>query len=721
VQALEGVFTKPMRDHGRARRIALLAAAIIVFAAAGPAQEHGSGAVQERVSATIIEVPVNVLGKDGKGLAGLTVADFELYDNGKRQEISGFQVVDLSRTVPTTAPANPFPEAPPPVARRHWLLAFDLTYTSLTSLLRARGGAYSFVQNDLGPYDLVGVATLTIDHGWKLLENFTTDRVQLAHAIDTLGIVKHGIQLRDPLGFAFTPPGEEVAVSDDDFQDLLRKANDQYERGRIAQHVQNLGDMAQILDSVRGRKHVLLFSEGFDSRLLMGNAGKFQTPMGQRDSTQDTAPENVVHGQIWKVDNDTRYGSSATRQFLESAMSVFRRSDVILDTIDISGLRAGGDVTRRSASGADVLFTMANETNGDFIRNANEFSTELKALVARTDLVYLLAFQPKNLSKPGTFHELRVKVRVPTSRVVSRSGYVEPRPYRDLTPMERVLASGDLLTSGGGQAQLPVHVLAAPFACDRGLSQVPVVIEIEGKPLLDGETADARELQIYVYASDANGTLTDYVTQNVSLDVRQLREKLDSGGVKFYGTLFLPPGRYTLRTLVRSVASNRVSVTTSTISVPGVPGIAAVLQPIFFDPTPATSWIMVKADRARAVSSAPPEYPFAVGGTSYLPAAGPVIARGAASQVAVVTFNFGDREQPEPLELSANVMGPDGAPRDVDVHVLRRSDREHDGARSLVLYFNALRLEPGRYVLRVEVKSSASQQSERSEAAFEVR
>src|SRR5260221_7555016 len=107
-------------------QIAIGVALVLASAIPAAAQKTGSGVVQEKASVTVVEVPVNVIGKDGKPLAGLTAADFELYDNGKKQEITGFEVADLRApaTVPTAA--NPFPEGPPAAARRHWLLVFDL-------------------------------------------------------------------------------------------------------------------------------------------------------------------------------------------------------------------------------------------------------------------------------------------------------------------------------------------------------------------------------------------------------------------------------------------------------------------------------------------------------------------------------------------------------------------------------------------------------------------
>jgi VWFA-related protein len=186
---------------------ASIAALLSLSLASTAAASEQKTVVQERASATLIEVPVTVLGKDGKPLAGLTAADFELFDGGKKQRIAGFEAVDLHQAVADPPSGeNPVPAGPPAVARRHWLLVFDLSYASSTALIRAREGARAFVDKGMAPSDVAGVATLSVENGWRLLENFTADKAQLSHAIDTLGIVKSGVRTSDPLSFAFVPP-----------------------------------------------------------------------------------------------------------------------------------------------------------------------------------------------------------------------------------------------------------------------------------------------------------------------------------------------------------------------------------------------------------------------------------------------------------------------------------------------------------------------------------
>jgi VWFA-related protein len=709
---------------------------LIAFTAAAPDQKDKT-VVQERASATVIEVPVTVIGKDGKALGGLTAADFELYDNGKKQTISGFDVIDLQKAAVAPTPENPFPEPPPSIARRHWLLVFDLSYAGPTALIRARDGARAFINTGMAPSDVAGVATLSVENGWKLLENFTADKTQLSQAIDTLGVVKVGVRTSDPLSFAFVPPTQggienqsggkadtKAALLEglQDMQRMNQQASDNQERGRVKQQVDSLGRMAQLLDSVRGRKYVLFFSEGFESRLITGNAGNFATPLGQTNATQDTSAEAAVNGQIWKVDNDTRMGSTATRSFIEGSMALFRRADVVLNAVDISGLRAENEVTSRTGKGTDALYTMANEANGDLIRNANQLSGELQKMVDRTALVYILAFQP-SLSKPGEFHELKVKVNAPTSKIVCRSGYYEPKPYKALSAYEKVLASGDLLTGGAGPSQLGLHMVTAPFAAGAKVAQVPVVLEIAGKPLLDSGGAANSQLEIYAYASDSNGTLTDYLTQALTLPLDKLKARLETTGIKFYGTLFLPPGNYAVRVLARETLTGRAGLVASNIAVPAVPGgEPLVLPPFFHDTAGPNSWIMVKANqRPNSLVTGEVEYPFAIQGDSFIPAAKPVLLAGSQAQVAVMTFNLGAADKPEPLQLMTEVLGSDGKPRKVDVQVLRRSDKERDGARAFLVSFKPDGLEPGPYLLKVRASDRVSRRTAEASSPFEVR
>ena len=516
---------------------------------------------------------------------------------------------------------------------------------------------------------------------------------------------------------------------------MRQKGDDDQARGRVARMVFDLGAIGRALDATRGRKHVLFFSEGFETRFLSGHMadGDRSNALSQplATSTVDTATpqganDAAASGEIWRIDSDARFGSTTTRERMLEALAQFNRSDAVLDAVDIGGLRSDSDAAvaaggGKAGGGTDALFAMASATDGDLVRNANDLSGELQKIEARTSLVYLLLYQPRRLSKPGAFHALKVKARVPGARVVARSGYYEPRPYRSLSNLERVLAAGDLMTGGSRQNEIPASLLAVPFASPGGAPQVSVVLEIPGRELLEGDPSYARtSAQVYVYANDASGALADYVASEMTLELAKVRDALEAGGLKLFGTLTLAPGDYAVRALVRNGTTGRAAMVVSSVSVPEIPGAAPVLLPPLFEETPGR-WLVVRGNPRPDAPGGTPEFPFAIGGDSFLPSVRTVLDGGAPVPVALVAYNFGPaRAAPAPLDVRAEVVAPDGASRPADVAVSDRSDIEQGGGRKLVLRFNPRGLSPGAYRLRVAVTDPASRRTAESSRAFEI-
>src|SRR5882762_9558198 len=111
-----------------------VSAAVLFLAASAFAQMH------ETVNVRIVEVPVSVVVSSGNPSRGLTTANFEVYDAGKKQAITSFDKVDFGskEVVSAISPMNPS-------ARRSFLLLFDLGYSSPRSLVRAQEAARRFV------------------------------------------------------------------------------------------------------------------------------------------------------------------------------------------------------------------------------------------------------------------------------------------------------------------------------------------------------------------------------------------------------------------------------------------------------------------------------------------------------------------------------------------------------------------------------------------------
>ena len=147
------------------------AASILLAAADADGQRNRRRQAQAQFSdtttVTVVEVPVQVV-SSGAPVRGLTRDDFELLDGRRKVEITGFEFVDLS-----LVEGKPTQPQVPVAARRHFLLFFDLFYTTPDSVGRAQQAAADLVLTSLHPTDLVAVAVF--DTRPRLVLGFTSD------------------------------------------------------------------------------------------------------------------------------------------------------------------------------------------------------------------------------------------------------------------------------------------------------------------------------------------------------------------------------------------------------------------------------------------------------------------------------------------------------------------------------------------------------------------
>ena len=704
---------------------ALLAAPLPAPAqAARPAPEDRFEDTSEVVA---VEVPVNVVGRDGKPVRGLTAADFEVFDEGDKQVITNFEMIDLDVLTPGAKPAA---GAAPPrdltqeplgsTARRHFLLLFDLSFSSPTAVLRARLAAREFLLQSLHPSDLAAVATFSLEQGPRLVVTFTPDRSQLARAIDTLGArpLTEGIERIDPLRFLITTPsfdatGGSSGGGDNDDAGLqnLRAAADvallehlraigieteksekAYDRSRIRALTRSMGDMAKSLDAVKGRKHLIYFSEGFDSRLLLGRA-----PSGEEAEQEQI---DIHQNRLWRVDNDNRYGNSELQKAVNDMLEQFRRADCVIQAVDIGGLRATNDADNiQRGLGQDALFVMANGTGGELFKDANNLGEQLDRVLERTDVTYLLTFQRSDLKHDGAFRRLRVKANLPAgARLFHRAGYYAPRPFKDLHPLEKTLLASDGIASAAPRRDLDLNLLAAPFRAASRLAYVPVIVEVGGRSLLAGHSGDKLNVEIYAYVSDDKGEMKDFFSQVVALDLGKARQAVLATGLKYYGHLDLPPGQYRVRVLVRNAETGRTGVESATLAVPPYDGTQPVLLPPMFLEAPG-SWVLVR-ERVGEGQQASVVYPFTVKGEPYVPAARPALSGEQTARLCLVAYNLGQGE----LDVDGEVLGADGNPLPGGrLAVLERTTTGIEGLDKLVATFQPTGLKAGDYVLRVAV------------------
>ena len=618
-----------------------LAVAVSFVAAIAAAQ------VKESITVSYVELPVTVVDRGGNPIKGLTPANFEIIDDGQKRAVAGIDVIDFasSESIAGTSPLNP-------AARRNFLLVFDLTFSNPLSIARAQKAARDFVTKTATRRDRIGVGTVDVNRGYRMLTSFTTDRTLVDDAIANPSTFRGS----DPLELAnVSPLAPETAISTmgessrdaearQNMKEIMRgsdRMNDQYSRTRIEKQMNLLAGLAKTLHAVSGQKHLVLLSEGFDPRVIQGRSASQLTAVGgASDAAQDaTAAE---HGEIWKVESDDRFGSSSSISLLDKMADIAKRSDVIIDAVDIRGLRSDSDASTGFArTSNEGLHLLANSTGGTVFQNSNDLGSDFQRVVKSQEVVYVLAFNAPT-KQPGKFHNVKVKlVNVPGGRVSGRSGYYEAGGE---TAVERSLSNAEIITNDIAQDAVHVAALVAPFPTTSANAQVPVILEINGNDLAAAAKNNAEAMEVFVYAFDEEGLVRDSLYQRVGLDLAKIGAQLRASGVKYYATLSLPPGKYAVKSLVRVPETEKKGFNRTDVVVPEQ-GDVAVSAPFFFDE--AGRWVMIKGG-SHDKTNAP--YPFEVNGTPFVPSAAVHVKNGQPRRFAVFVRNA----TPDEMTLATN-------------------------------------------------------------------
>ncbi|HEX2123658.1 MAG TPA: VWA domain-containing protein [Thermoanaerobaculia bacterium] len=702
-----------------------LVAMAVVFIAAAVSAQRPAPQIGESVQVTIVEVPVTVVGSDGKAVRNLTREQFELFDEGKRVPLEHFEVLDMKMIAMGQRKG-----ALPPAAVRNFLLLFDFANSSPGAIARAAEAASEFVDEQLAGPDLAAVAVFSAETGARMVTGFTNDRGLLKSAVGTLGTMQY-FKVSDPLMISFNAtsivrqdpgptgqgsqpsgPGAEVGAAisggradvEEDMNAVTRMVNKAAQtaqntelRNRLRIQLSQMGTVARTLDRLQGRKQIILLSEGFDARLVQGTEDRSLSSAKNRE-----ANDAAISGEIWNVDSDQVYGSASASRDVNEMTALFRRSDVVLHAIDIKGIRGSVDASaaheRTTGRSNEALFLLTRPTGGTVFENANDLEKMFERMLEQQEVVYLLAFPAKSSGQPGKFHSLKVKVDAPGARVAHRAGYHEPSDR--LTQIEKTLSLNEILMTGAPVNDIGMSIattaLPGPLV---EKARVPVVVELPGPQFLEGVRALQATANLFIYAFDKDNRVQDHLTQRITLHLVEAAPVVKAGGIRYYGTLHLAPGEYAVKAIVRVEESGRVGSVRSDIRVPNFEN-AAVTQPLFL--AEPEKWVMlVGATRGDDYA-----YPFNAGETQYVPRARPVLAPGTAHRLAI----FLHRMPAEDLGVTPVLVG-NGTVSPVDVKLVGRTAADANGSSKLLFDYTPAGLRRGAYELRFTVKSKEGTES----------
>jgi len=576
---------------------------ILVFIAAStllaqqptPTPKQGEDVV--KISTNLIQIDVTVTDKSGKVVRDLKPEDFEIYENGKKQDISNFNFISNVKQPAAEKPADkkapqvvlpPTPVRPEQVRRTIALVVDDLSM-SFESIYYARRALIKFVDEQMQEGDLVAI--VRTGGGMGALQQFTTDKRQLHAAIDRvrwnpIGTGKVGAF--DPME-AKVDPGPTPDTGGRTIEEA-RKDLDNFRANVFA--TGTLGAINYVvrgMEELPGRKSIMLISDGF---------------------------------KIFETDQNGFRDYGRVLDALRSLVDTANRASVVIYTMDarglaITGLTAADDTSGRTADEVEGELTdrrnelwdtqegliyLARQTGGLAIKNTNDLSGGIRKILDDQSY-YLIGFAPDDETfdpKLRRFNKLSVKVKLPGLTARYRSGF-----YGVTNDSMKTVAS----TSGPtGRAKL-FRALTSPFAVGQiqlrmnaifnaaldGTQYVRSLLHIDLHEITFEDQPDKNKqavIEVLVIAFGDNGQIVDQSgrTYTLSFTPEQYERYMKQGLVHSITFPVKKPGAFQLRVAIRDVGTDKVGSANQFVDVPNLKKDRLVMSGIVMENVPIAEW-----------------------------------------------------------------------------------------------------------------------------------
>lgn len=544
------------------------------------------------ITTNLVQIDAVVTDRRGLHVADLGPEEFEVYEDGRLQQINNFSYIS-SQPEPDAKPAEteksdnkilvprPPEQLRPDQVRRSIALIVDDLGLSFESTHFVRNALRKFVDEQMRSGDMVAI--IRTGAGVGALQQFTTDKQLLHAAINRLkwnafgrrGIAAFGAigddayytEPRDRKRGTFTSTGSDEPRNVDDFKDEV------FTVGTLGA----LNYVVRGLKELPGRKSAVLLTDALDL---------FSSTSGQNYRTLDS---------------------------LRRLIDLANRSSVVFYTIDARGLQSGNDSAANALVGksegdgngeiastglsAARLMTdlrsrsleifeaqngmsyLARQTGGVLVSNTNDIAQGIRRVLDQKGY-YLIGYRPEgstfNSAGRRNFHRLEVRVKRAGLSVRTRSGFygvnIEVvQPVRR-TPQQQLLTA---LTSPFATGALDLR-LTSVFLNDTTYgSFVRSLIHVGGNSLTFTEEPDG------AYKASVDVAAVTFDDEGVAVDQRFRAETVRVRGDEYRaaqrdGITFginLPvkkPGAFQLRIAVRDVPTERVGSANQFIEVPNL-------------------------------------------------------------------------------------------------------------------------------------------------------
>jgi len=587
-----------------------------------------------RIETELVQIDVVVTDKQGKLVRDLKRVDFELFDDGKKQEITHFAVGTAAQPAKWLAiekkkPAEKSSADSTPVeiqAGRYIVIAIDDFHLAPENLLNSKRTLRRFINDQMVAGDQVAIATTSGNIG--MFQQFTNERDVLERAINRLNVQNRTVTSSSDIPRITDYQAELIDIGDQDalelaVQEILRlepmpspppgagrggggrggltatspdggmspreRAITQAQsraRSIVAQNahytratLSNLESVIRNLRNLTGRKILIMLSDGFH---LGGNSSS-QTYDIRRITDAATRAGVVIY--------------SIDARGLVAVVPGGSASDPSgADDINLPGVRG-----RIEASGVqaklDGLNALALDTGGTLFKNSNDLNLGLQRVLDANETYYVLAYEPATSYRDGRFHKIEARIAGrPDLNVRTRKGYfatadnkgglaenpsAKSDKRKEKSP-EKIAQQAKLIKEQEMREGLGSLVPLREIPVDMAVDFLDVSNEVSGALVnlhVDASQLNLRQvngthqtaLDLLAALFDEKGKAAATFVERISVNIRPERlENAIKYGFSYRRLMALKPGFYQARIAIREDGSARMGSATKWVEVPDI-------------------------------------------------------------------------------------------------------------------------------------------------------
>ena len=567
-------------------------------AASGSVQGQSSSGFTLKVPVEVVVVNAIVTDRDGNPITDLTVDDFEVLENRKKQTIQSFSQ-EFYRSTPSSLTwgsavdaEEPAPEAAPEKPRLLSLVIDDLTYPPMGTLRRTVAAIRGFVERGLKEGNYISI--MTASRGYFV--PFTQDSEVLLAEIDRIhrkldftssmnrpGCITMTDAQAEEIHIVSPTPGNrafDVAMAEaEDCGIGGASANPLNERQRVGVGTTGVDATQQAIEThVRtlAAQHLSL-KKGRTRRLLDVLRGHIRS-LGPVE-----AKKSMVLLSAGFLHRALRYD-------LERLVDVALKSGIIFNTIRSTGLETSSmyDVSENLTNNSNLrleksllvtedrrqkgmsLEYLAMATGGIYFKDNNDLGAGLREVVDQQFSYYVLSYATPPKKPDGRFYRLRVRVSRPGVRVTHRRGFYAPKER--LSPEEQQKKEMlEAMRAPTDLREIPLQMSYHGSRLEGDTYRLEIVTRLGFKdlPFLVEEGKRINRINLAVVAFDAKDEYVggDEKAWNFKLGDSSYQALLQSG-LTSKVVMKVPPGRYQVKVAARENLNSGLGSLRRTVEVP---------------------------------------------------------------------------------------------------------------------------------------------------------